>query len=100
MKHIDIPDNIGPVELLRIKMLLKEKDILTSEEAAIYLGISKATLFKLTSKQVLPFSKPNGKLIYFKRTSLDDWMMSKEGSSELQQNVLANHYLLNSLNKL
>lgn len=100
MKSIGIPDNVGPVERIRIKLMLKEKEVLNSDEAAIYLGISKSTLFKLTSTRVLPFSKPNGKLIYFKRSALDEWMLSNSIPSSAEITTRANSHLLTSLNQL
>lgn len=55
----------------------EENRFLTSEEAAEFLSISKSSLYKLTHKKILPFYKPNGKLIYFKKLDLLDFIMSR-----------------------
>ena len=56
---------------------LSRKEVLTLEEAAFYLHISKSHLYKLTSKKKsFHINKPNGKLIYFKRTDLDTWLLN------------------------
>jgi excisionase family DNA binding protein len=47
---------------------------LPAAEAAEYLGIATSTLYKLSSKNVIPHFKPNGKLIYFSRADLDAFM--------------------------
>ena len=54
------------------------KNILSLDEAVGYLGVSRSFLYKLTSKGVITHSKPNGKLIYFKRENLDKWMLQNE----------------------
>ena len=64
-------------DLQEIKDLLAEvgspKEVLTSDEAAAYLGISKSALYKLTMGRKIPFYK-SAKLCYFDRAELIDWM--------------------------
>lgn len=68
-------------ELIEIRQLLTEqvlhqKKILNLEEASHFLGISKSDLYKRTSSNGIPFHKPSGKLIYFLREDLENWMLS------------------------
>ena len=49
-------------------ILFDAKDVLTLEEAALFMGISKSSLYKMTHKHELPFYRPNGKLIYFEKS--------------------------------
>lgn len=59
------------------------KEILTFQEALALLGISASMLYKLTHQRAIPFYKPNGKLIYFKKEDLINWMLSnKQPSTE------------------
>jgi excisionase family DNA binding protein len=59
------------------KQGVSQREILTLAEAAIYAGISKSLLYKLTSKRLLPFYKPgDAKLIFFKRAELDAWLLT------------------------
>lgn len=61
--------------LLKIEnMLYAAKDTLTSQEAANYIGISLSQLYKLTSKSKIPYYKPQGKMVYFAKKELDEWM--------------------------
>lgn len=46
--------------------------------AAEYLGISKSYLYKLTHTNQIAHSKPNGKLIYFAKSDLDNWAFSNK----------------------
>lgn len=50
------------------------KNMLSAAEAAVFLGMSKSYLYKLTSSRRVPYYKPNGKRIYFNRAELEEWM--------------------------
>ena len=56
-----------------------EKEIFGLEEAANFLGLSKSTIYRLTSTNEIPFLKKGGK-IWFERSSLLTWL--KEGQSK------------------
>lgn len=45
------------------------------EEAATYLNVSKSYLYKLTSTNRIPFYKPSGKLVFFDKRELDQWIL-------------------------
>lgn len=61
----------------------REKNFLTVKEAARELGLSVSTLYKMVLKKEIPFYKPNGKILYFKREELMDWIeQSKVPSHE------------------
>jgi excisionase family DNA binding protein len=75
-------------EFLELKKQITEsivckKDIMTLEEAATFLGISKSTLYKLNLINGIPHSKPAQKLIYYKRTDLEAWMMKNYNDSSV-----------------
>ena len=57
------------------------KEILTFEEACMYLGRSASSMYKLTSGKLIPHYVPSGKLIYFKRAELDEWVLHNKRSS-------------------
>ena len=52
------------------QLLLQQKIVFTVAEAAKYLGVAEGTVYKMTSAGTIPFSKPNGKLIYFSKDDL------------------------------
>ena len=60
------------------------KDVMNLEEAALFTGMSKSSLYKLTHRQVIPHYKPNGKLIYFEKTELLNWMRQNRISSSTE----------------
>lgn len=51
-----------------------EEGLLTLQEAAKFLGISKSLLYKLTSRLLIPHFKPRGKMIYFEKKELEEWI--------------------------
>lgn len=51
------------------------KTVLTAREACEYMGITESHLYKLTSTGRIPHYKPTGKLVYFDRSELDDWLL-------------------------
>ena len=53
------------------------KEVLTSEECARYLGVSKSCLYKWTmSRQIPHYKSPTGKLCFFNRAEVEAWMQS------------------------
>ncbi len=80
-------------EAIRLEMRAAQSEVLTSEEAAIFLNIEKSYLYKLTSAGIIPFSKPNGKMIYFSRQDLVKWALSNRRSGSDELNSKATTYL-------
>lgn len=69
-------------------VLFTTKEVLTSQEAARYMGISLSHLYKLTMRQEIPHYKPMGKLCYFNRHELEEWLQSNRintGAESVQQ---------------
>jgi excisionase family DNA binding protein len=55
-----------------------EKRVLNFKEACEFLGFAPSYLYKLTSAGTVPYSKPNGKTIFFDREKLEAWMLQNE----------------------
>ncbi|QSS97818.1 helix-turn-helix domain-containing protein [Psychroflexus sp. ALD_RP9] len=65
----------------RERKLCFSKKVLTFKEACLYSGISESSMYKHTHNRTVPFYKPNGKLIYFKRSELENWMLQNRHST-------------------
>lgn len=48
------------------------RELLSVDEAAAYLGVSKSQIYLLTSTREISHYKPKGKVIYIERRELDD----------------------------
>jgi len=56
-------------------LLLSQKTVLNFDEVAVYTGLSKSHLYKLTSTGGIPCYKPNNKYIYFEKAEIDRWLL-------------------------
>ncbi len=74
---------------------MDNKRVLNFDEACQYLGYKKSYVYKLTSAGVLPYSKPNGKRIYFDRILLEEWMLSNANPSLAEKMRTAKSYVRN-----
>lgn len=73
-------------KLSTLEDLLKKKDDkpLTFKEACAYLSYAPSYLYKLTYRNVIPHYKPTGKMIFFSKCELDEWIF--KGSDERRVN--------------
>ena len=78
----ELETKIDRIEKFILTNQISQKEILSVSEASVYMEISMSYLYKLTSKNEIPFSKPMNKLIYFKKTDLDAWMLSNRKQSK------------------
>ena len=60
----------------------QNKEILTLGDAASFLGLSKSYLYKMTAKGEIPFYRPLGKVMYFERSALLEWIRSRPGKTQ------------------
>ena len=50
------------------------KEVLSVEEAARFMDIARSSLYKMTSDRSIPFYRPNGKMIYFEKADILEWI--------------------------
>lgn len=75
-----IDDRLRNIESL----LLSQKVVLNFNEVAIYTGLSKSYLYKLTSSAGIPCYKPQGKQIYFNKQEIDQWLLQNRKATNLE----------------
>jgi excisionase family DNA binding protein len=76
-------------EQLADKINFTTKEVLTAQETARYMGISMSYLYKLTMRKQIPHYKPMGKVCYFKRNEVEEWLLSNRISTEQEINNTA-----------
>lgn len=81
-------------DLITANIINCKKDVLTSDEAARYMGISKSYLYKLTMRGEVPHYKPMGKMCYFNRAELEDWLQRNRVSSDIEISQQAAAYCM------
>lgn len=72
-------------DLITANTIFCTKEVLTSEEAARYLGVSKSCLYKWTmSRQIPHYKSPTGKMCFFNRQEVEAWMMSNRVATDAE----------------
>ena len=80
-------------DLITANIIFCTKEVLTSDEAAKYMGVSKSYLYKLTMRQQIPHYKPMGKMCYFNRLELEQWLQNNRVSTSTEISQQAQAYL-------
>lgn len=80
MNIIKLEEKLDRIE----KLILSNKKVLNFDEACEYTGISKSYMYKLTSLAKIPFSKPNGKMVFFEKDKLDNWLLQNKSKSKAE----------------
>ena len=74
-------------------MDFSQNKVLTFQQGCDLLGLKKSYVYKLTSGGILPYSKPNGKTIFFEREKLEAWMLSNSNIPQAEKEILASTYI-------
>lgn len=65
-------------------MDLTAKNVLNFEEACEYTGFRASYLYKLTSTGKIPHYKPYGKMIFFRREELEEFLTRKPDNEKIK----------------
>ena len=80
--------------MITANIISSTKAVLTVEEAARYMGISRSTLYKYMMRGEIPYSKPCGKVAFFSRVELEEWMMSNRIATVEEIEQRAHNYCI------
>jgi len=75
--------------------VMLQKVMLDFKECKCYMQISASQLYKLTSSKSIPFYKPFGSKLYFKREEIDAYLQQNRSESQRELSDAANAYLMN-----
>lgn len=81
-------------DIITANTIFCTKEVLTSDEAARYMGVSKSHLYKLTMRGQIPHFKPMGKMCYFKRSELEQWLQRNRVSTSTETDQQAQAYCM------
>lgn len=85
---------------IRSYSLLAAKNVLDIDDVVLLTGLSKSYVYKLTCRKEIPYYKPNGKLIYFDRQEVENWMKQNRVASVVEAEQVASKYLMEKGGKL
>ena len=63
------------IDGLKKLIIAGTKEVLSIEECATFTSLSVAHLYRLTSQRTIPFYKPMGGKIYFKKSEIENWLL-------------------------
>jgi len=76
-------DEIARVEQMCLELMtqqaitqqaITQKEVMTVDDVCEFLGFKKSYIYKLTHEGKIPFYKPEGKMIFFKRSEMTVWV--------------------------
>lgn len=70
--------------------MIQQKEMLNVQELSEYIGMSTSSIYKLVYNNIIPFYKPNGKILYFDREEINTWLRQNKSQSitQIQQQAL------------
>ncbi len=78
---------------------INQRSVLTLEQVARYVNISSSYCYKLTSTNRIPFYRPNGKMLYFSKSEIDEWLLQNKSFSKNEIEKQADEYLSKNISK-
>ena len=78
------------------QLLFINKNMLSFDEASKSLNLSKSYLYKLTSGNLIPHYKPQGKMLYFEKAELEAWLRQNPIKTSVQIAQEAQRYIMGS----
>lgn len=88
-EYKELTERLARLESL---LLTGTKEVLTLDECSMYTGYSKNHLYRLTSQRAIPFYKPMGGTIYFKKKEIEEWLLQNRHATEAEINSKATTY--------
>ncbi len=72
--------------------LLGAKNVLNLEEVSMLTGLSKSYIYRLSSSKQIPHYKPTGKVLYFDRLEIENWLKQNRVANIEEIDNLATSY--------
>ncbi len=87
------------IKEMLVEMNMHTKEYLNVQEASKFLHLSVSSIYKLTYADKIKYSKPNGKIILFRRTDLVEFIESGFSTTQEEYYKLADAMIDKTLKK-
>ncbi|MCS4238691.1 prophage regulatory protein [Myroides gitamensis] len=87
------------LSLLESRVITGIKEVLNIDDLQEYTGFKKSYIYKLVHTNAIPFSKPNGKLLYFQKSEIDQWLIKNKSLSGDSIKEKTQNYTLKKIEK-
>ena len=71
-----------------------KRNLMTTMEAARYLGVKHSYLYKMMMRRIIPYYKPGGKLCFFDKEDLDAWLKRIRVKSQSEKDCETTRHLV------
>jgi len=78
----EVLKRLDSLERLIKSQSIYQKEVLTFQEGCDYCGFMPSHMYKLTSLDAIPHYKPNGKMIFFRRSELETWLLRNRSTTK------------------
>lgn len=82
------------VESLEVFVRVAFKQVLTAQEAAVYIGVGYDRIRALVAQREIPHYKGPGGRSFFKKSELDEWMMGERVLTNRELELKASTFLM------
>lgn len=89
----EVLKRLDDLERLIKTQSIYQKEVLTFQEGCDYCGFMPSHMYKLTSLDTISHYKPNGKMIFFRRSELDAWLLRNRSTTKEEMQEEATTYL-------
>lgn len=76
----------------RHNLQITDKRVMTFKQACLEYGLTASWLYKHTSLGTVPCSRPSGKLIFFDRQKLEEWLLGNAAMTTEQKDIASATY--------
>ncbi|MEK6492496.1 helix-turn-helix transcriptional regulator [Myroides odoratimimus] len=85
---------LDKLDYLEQLIISNHKEILSVEELEKYTGFKKSYIYHLVHYSKIPYSKPNGKYLFFQKSEINEWLLKNKSLSDDQIQEKAREYVL------
>ena len=92
MAEKEFQELTAQIDELRKLIVAGSKEVLSIEECATFTNLSVAHIYRLTSQRSIPFYKPLGGKIYFKKSEIVNWLLQGRQATDSEIRSKATTY--------
>lgn len=82
------------IDMLKKLILAGSKEVLSIDECATFTSLSVNHIYRLTSQRAIPFYKPMGGKIYFKKKEIENWLLQGRQATDSEIKSQAKTYCI------
>lgn len=86
---------IEQLDRIESQTLLAAKDVFNIDDVCMYTGFSKGFVYRLTHERRIPFYKSGGKMLFFRRNEINDWLCKHRTATNEEIESAAAAYVVN-----